>query len=168
MQVAGEFVFQSGRDEVWQLLNDPEVLARCLPGCEQLVPVEPDRYAVKVRVGLAAVKGTYEGSLAVTDKQAPAAMTLRIDMKGTTGFVGINGRMMLEPGDVPGDGGASEAAAEAEAGVKATRVAYDWDVKVGGPVAMVGQRVLGGVARWIIGEFFAAAQKELAARGSAV
>lgn len=159
MQVAGEFVFQAGRDAVWQLLNDPEVLARCLPGCEQLVPVEPDRYAAKVRVGMAAVKGTYEGSLAVTDKQAPAAMTLRIDMKGTTGFVAVNGRMVLEPGKGP-----AEAAPDAEA----TRVAYDWDVKVGGPVAMVGQRVLGGVARWIIGEFFAAAQKEMAARGSAV
>lgn len=158
MQVAGEFVFQSGRDEVWQVLNDPEVLARCLPGCEQLVPVEPDRYAAKVRVGLAAVKGAYEGSLAVTDKQAPEAMTLRIDMKGTTGFVAVNGRMVLEPG----------AGAGGQAGPGTTRVAYDWDVKVGGPVAMVGQRVLGGVARWIIGEFFAAFQKELAARGSAV
>ncbi|HYF77873.1 MAG TPA: carbon monoxide dehydrogenase subunit G [Symbiobacteriaceae bacterium] len=163
MQVAGEFVFQAGRDEVWQLLNDPEVLARCLPGCEQLVPVEPDRYAAKVRVGLAAVKGTYEGSLAVTDKQAPEAMTLRIDMKGTTGFVAINGRMVLEP-----VAGAPDVAGGEAAGAGPTRVAYDWDVKVGGPVAMVGQRVLGGVARWIIGEFFAAAKTELAARGSAV
>ncbi|MDF2628480.1 MAG: carbon monoxide dehydrogenase subunit [Symbiobacteriaceae bacterium] len=161
MQVAGEFVFQAGRDAVWQLLNDPEVLGRCLPGCEQLVPVAEDRYAAKVRVGLAAVKGTYEGSLAVTDKQAPAAMTLRIDMKGTTGFVAIAGRMLFEAGE-------PDAPAGGEGGVASTRVAYDWDVKVGGPVAMVGQRVLGGVAKWIIGEFFAAAKAELAARGSAV
>lgn len=146
MQVTGDFRFRADREQVWQLLNDPDVLARCLPGCEQLTPVEPDRYAARVSVGLAAVKGTYEGSLAVTDKQAPETMTLRIDMKGSTGFVAVTGRMDL--------------AAESPD----TRVRYDWDVAVGGPVAMVGQRVLGGVARWIIGEFFTAAQKELVAR----
>lgn len=144
MQVTGEFLFRAGREQVWQLLNDPDVLARCLPGCERLTPVAPDRYAAVVKVGLAAVKGTYEGSLAVTDKQAPGTMTLRIDMNGTTGFVTVMGLMDL-----------------AEEGPLTTRVRYDWDVQVGGPVAMVGQRVLGGVARWIIGEFFASAQKEL-------
>lgn len=149
MQVTGEFLFRADQEQVWQLLNDPEVLARCLPGCERLEPVEPDRYAATVKVGLAAVKGTYTGHLAVTDKQAPESMTLRIDMSGTTGFVAVAGAMALTPG--------ADAAAE-------TRVRYDWDVQVGGPVAMVGQRVLGGVARWIIGEFFGAAQKELVVR----
>ena len=146
MQVTGEFLFQAGQEQVWRLLNDPEVLARCLPGCERLEPVETDRYTATVKVGLAAVKGTYTGHLAVTDKQEPESMTMRIDMSGTTGFVAVTGAMELLPG-------AGE-----------TRVRYDWEVQVGGPVAMVGQRVLGGVARWIIGEFFGTAQKELVVR----
>lgn len=146
MQVTGEFLFRAPQEQVWQLLNDSEVLARCLPGCERLEPVEPDRYAATVKVGLAAVKGTYTGYLAVTDKLAPDSMTLRIDMNGTTGFVNVAGAMELVPEGPE------------------TRVRYDWAVQVGGPVAMVGQRVLGGVARWIIGEFFGAAQKELVAR----
>ncbi|HYF92517.1 MAG TPA: carbon monoxide dehydrogenase subunit G [Symbiobacteriaceae bacterium] len=147
MQVTGDFLFRADREPVWQLLNDPAVLARCLPGCERLEPLDPDRYAAVVKVGLAAVKGTYEGSLVVTDKQAPESMTLRIEMNGTTGFVAVTGRMALSA-----------------VGAGQTRVSYDWDVNVGGPVAMVGQRVLGGVARWIVSEFFAAAGKELVSR----
>jgi len=147
MQVSGELTFQGPREQVWALLNNPDVLARCTPGCEQLLPVGPDQYSARVSIGLAAVKGRYEGTLAVQDKQEPSLMTLRIDMKGTTGFVQVNGRMAL-----------------VEAGADVTRVQYDWDVQVGGPISMVGQRVLGGVAKWIIGEFFGTAQNELTAR----
>jgi carbon monoxide dehydrogenase subunit G len=147
MQVTGEIRVQGARAEVWQMLNDPGVLQRCLPGCERLLEAAPDRYAAVVKIGLAAVKGTYEGTLTVTDKQEPEAMTMRIEMNGMTGFVTVAGRIDLS-----------------EAGAAATRIAYDWAVQVGGPVAMVGQRVLGGVARWIIGEFFGALQREMAQR----
>lgn len=144
MHVTGEYVFKGDRDEVWALLNDPAVLQRCTPGCEQLEPTGTDQYKATLKIGLAAVKGSYEGALAISDKLAPEMMTLKIDATGSTGFVGVNGRMVLH------DQGAQ------------TKLAYDWNVTVGGPVAMVGQRVLGGVARWIIGEFFNSLQKELA------
>lgn len=146
MQVTGEFRFQGPREDVWALLNDPAVLARCVPGCEELNPTGPDEYRTRVKVGLAAVKGTYQGTVRITDKQEPSAMTLMVEMSGTTGFVKVAGHM-----DLASDNGA-------------TVLAYDWDVAVGGPVAMVGQRVLSGVAKWIIGEFFGTAQKELAGR----
>lgn len=148
MQVSGEFLFEGPRDQVWALLNDEYVLKRCTPGCEQLTRVGEDRFTASLKVGLAAVKGSYDGTLAIVDKSEPESLTLKIDAKGTTGFVQINGRMDL-----------SEQGA-------ATRLLYNWDVTVGGPIAMVGQRVLGGVAKWIIGEFFASAQKELARRQS--
>lgn len=149
MQVAGEFLFKGSRDQVWALLNDETVLQRCLPGCEALERTGEDQYRAALKVGLAAVKGSYEGTLRITDKQPPEALTLKIDANGSTGFVSVGGRMDLQ-----------------ESGPD-TKVLYNWDVSVGGPVAMVGQRVLGGVAKWIIGEFFGAAQKELLRKGGA-
>lgn len=146
LQVSGEFIFKGPRDQLWELLNDPGVLARCTPGCERLDLVGPDEYRAVLKVGLAAVKGTYEGIMRIANRVEPESLVLQIEASGSTGFVNVNGRMDL-----------------AEQGAD-TRLTYDWSVAVGGPVAMVGQRVLGGVARWIIGDFFGAVQKELALR----
>lgn len=143
MQVTGEFRFDGSREQVWALLNDEAVLTRCTPGCEQLVRTGDDTYKATLRMGLAAVKGTYEGTLRLTEKQPPESMVLEVEAGGSTGFVTVTGRMDLH-----------------EQG-PATRVSYAWEVTVGGPVAMVGQRVLSGVARWIISDFFSQAQKEL-------
>lgn len=149
MQVTGEFLFKGTRDQVWQLLNDETVLARCLPGCEALTRTGEDQFKTTLKVGLAAIKGTYEGTLAITEKQPPDSVTIKMEASGTTGFASVTGKMDLH------DQGPT------------TRLLYVWDVNVGGPVAAVGQRVLGGVAKWIIGEFFSTAQKELAARQAA-
>lgn len=149
MQVAGEFLFKGSLEQVWAQLNDAAALQRCLPGCESLVQTGEDQYRATLKMGLAAVKGSYDGTLAITDKQPPTTITIKIDASGSTGFVNVGGRMDLQA--VGPD----------------TKVTYNWDVAVGGPVAMVGQRVLGGVAKWIIGEFFGAAQKELAQKGGA-
>ncbi len=146
MQVTGEVILKGSREQVWALLNDETVLAKCTPGCERLTRTGPDEYAVAIKVGLAAIKGSYEGKLQVTDKVEPASMTLKIETNGSGGFANIGGRMDF----VEQVGG--------------TKIVYNWDVSVGGPVAMVGQRVLGGVAKWLIGEFFNTAQKELNAR----
>jgi carbon monoxide dehydrogenase subunit G len=147
MEIAGEFRFGGAQEQIWELLNDEGVLARCTPGCERLTRIGEDRFTARLQMGLAAVKGTYDGTLQIIDKEPPSALTLRVEASGTTGFVAVTGKMALT------------ASGDAE-----TLVAYNWDVNVGGPIAMVGQRVLGGVARWIVGDFFTAAAKELATR----
>lgn len=146
MQVNGEVILKGTRAEVWALLNDETVLARCIPGCEKLIRVGPDEFQVGLKVGLAAIKGSYDGKMIIAEKREPEAVTLKIDSTGGGGFAQINGKMEMH-----------------EQGAD-TKLIYDWDVQVGGPVAMVGQRVLGGVAKMLIGDFFAKAQKELNAR----
>lgn len=146
MQVSGEFVFDCTRQELWDLLTDASALKRCTPGCEEMTPEGPDQYLVRMNLGIAAIKGTYHGKLTISDQQEPTAMTMRIETTGAGGFANVGGRLDLtEQGD-------------------AAKLVYDWDVQVGGPLAMAGQRILGGVAKWVVGQFFAAAQKELAAR----
>jgi carbon monoxide dehydrogenase subunit G len=149
MKVAGEVLLQGQRSEVWALLSDERVLVRSVPGCEEMLRTGEASYSLRLKVGLAAVKGVYQGALALLERREPESVTLQIDASGATGFVQVTGRMELR-----------------EAG-EATRALYDWDVAVGGPVAMVGQRVLGGVAKWVIGDFFDALGRELAARKGA-
>ncbi|MFZ5828366.1 MAG: SRPBCC family protein, partial [Bacillota bacterium] len=112
MQVTGEFRFDGSREEVWALLNEEEVLARCTPGCEQLVRIGEDTFRATLTMGLAAVKGTYEGTLRLTEKQPPESMALQVEGSGSSGFVTVTGRWELQPVD----GG--------------TRLTYLWDVSV--------------------------------------
>ena len=70
---------------MWALFNDPGVLARATPGCERLEPVGPDEFEATLSVGVAAVKGTYQGRLAITDKQPPEGYTLRVEGTGRPG-----------------------------------------------------------------------------------
>lgn len=150
MEVAGQAHLGAARERVWEVLNDPQVLEKCLPGCERLVPEGEDAFAADLKVGIAAVRGSYRGRLRVLERRPPEFVRLEIHAEGTGGFVDVRGRIEL-----------------AEDGAGGTRVAYRWDVSVGGPVAMVGGRVLGGVARYVIDEFFRCVSAEVQAREDA-
>ena len=73
MKVTGNHTLPVPRERVWEALQDPAVLARTIPGCESLEVTGPDAYAATVTAGVASVKGTYQGSVQLLDKQAPSA-----------------------------------------------------------------------------------------------
>jgi uncharacterized protein len=144
MKVNGDAVLHAPPATVFAALNDPAVLARTIPGCQSLTPLGEDRYAMAVTAGVAAVKGTYEGQVLLTDRQPPHAFTLRAKGSGAPGTVDTSVRVTL---------------AEMDGG--STRLEYDADAVVGGMVGGVGQRMLTGVARKMAGQFFAAVDGEL-------
>ncbi|HEY7140844.1 MAG TPA: carbon monoxide dehydrogenase subunit G [Methylomirabilota bacterium] len=143
MTLDGSHLFKAPRDRVWALFNDPTVLARATPGCERLEPVGPDEFEATLSVGVAAVKGTYQGRLAITDKRAPEGYTLRVEGTGRPGFVKGEGRLSL---------------AEQEDGTLATIKA---EAQVGGLIAAVGQRLVGAAGRMLMSQFFSALEAEL-------
>ncbi|HKG50456.1 MAG TPA: carbon monoxide dehydrogenase subunit G [Actinomycetales bacterium] len=144
MKVNGDAVLHAPPATVFSALNDPAVLARTIPGCQSLSPLGEDRYAMAVTAGVAAVKGTYEGEVRLTEQQPPHAFTLRAKGSGAPGTVDTTVRVTL---------------AEVDGGT--TRLEYDADAVVGGMVGGVGQRMLSGVARKMAGQFFAAVDGEL-------
>jgi carbon monoxide dehydrogenase subunit G len=124
-------------------LQDPAVLVRTIPGCERLDEVAPDTYAVTIRAGVASIKGTYAGQVALSDPDPPHAFTLRARGQGAPGTVDATVRVRL-----------SEAAG-------GTRVDYDADATVGGMIGGVGQRMLASVGKKTAGEFFSAVEHAL-------
>jgi carbon monoxide dehydrogenase subunit G len=138
MKVAGSATLHAPREKVWAALNDPAVLVRTIPGCQQLEEVGPDRYKMTIVAGVASVKGSYQGDVALTDQQQPGSFTLRASGAGAPGTVSADVKVVL----TEQDGG--------------TRLDYDADAVVGGVVGGVGQRVLTGVAKKTAGEFFKA------------
>lgn len=136
MKVEGAYTFPGNPEQVWDLLLDPESLRQCIPGVETLTETSPDHFDAVMRVGVAAIKGTYKGKVAIVDKAAPSGYTLQVEGSGGPGFVKGTAKITLEP--------------EGEA----TSVKVDGDGQVGGMLAGVGQRMLPGVAKMLMNQFF--------------
>ena len=133
-------------ERVWDLLLDPEVLARLLPGIEKFEAVGPDKYDVKVKLGVGAVRGTYDGKVELADKKPPTSYLLRGEGRGAPGWAKGEALMTLLP----------------EAG--GTRLRATANAQIGGAIAGVGQRMIEGVAKSMAREFFASIDRELAGK----
>src|SRR5215210_2786915 len=87
MDIAGSFTFNAAPDRVWALLMDPAVLSSCIPGCERFEPDGDVRYAVTLTVGLAAITGTYQGTVVLTDLVPNTSYGLVVEGQGRPGFL---------------------------------------------------------------------------------
>ena len=99
-----------------------------------------------VGFALAAISGKYNGTLEFADKKQPTSLTMKIEGKGTPGFMKGEGRVTLVPA---GDG-------------QKTELRYEGDAQVGGMIAAVGQRMIEVAARKIVSQFFEKFSSELA------
>ena len=136
MKVEGTYTLATPRERAYQLLTDPEVLAKTLPGCEKLEQIAADTFKVKMKLGLAALSGSYQGTVKLSEQRPPEHLRLSVESRGPWGFASGDGTLALEEQDGQ------------------TLVRYAGEVKVGGVIASVGQRLLDGAARMVISQFF--------------
>lgn len=137
MTLEGTYTFPAPRERVWALLMDTSAIASCVPGCEALEPLGDDRYQARLVATVAAISGSYEGTVAMLDKVAPESYRLVIDGSGKHGFVNGESRVTLRE-----DGGS-------------TIVDVTGTMEVGGMIARVGQRLIGSVSKMMLDRFFA-------------
>ena len=140
MDITGSYTFNAPPDRVWNLLMDPTVIASCIPGCDQLESTGEDRYRASLTVALAAITGSYQGTVQITDKVLNESYRLMVEGQGKPGFVKGNAAIALRP-----DG------ATTIVDVKGT-------VETGGPIARLGQRLIGNVSKMMQDRFFACLQ----------
>jgi carbon monoxide dehydrogenase subunit G len=145
MKISGTAELKATPHQLWDAFHDPEVLARCLPGCESLTEVGPDEYAMTVTAGVAAIKGTYDGKVALLDPRHPERFTMKAQGAGGPGTVDADVVVQLALSVAGG-----------------TALSYDADAAVGGMIGGVGQRMLVGVTRKMAGQFFAAVDDDIA------
>lgn len=145
MKISGTAALKASPQQVWDAFHDPEVLARCLPGCESLTEVGPDEYAMTVTAGVAAIKGTYEGKVALLNPQHPEQFTMKAQGAGGPGTVDADVVVHLSPSAAGG-----------------TDLSFDADAAVGGMIGGVGQRMLAGVTKKMAGQFFEAVDDDIA------
>ena len=138
MEITGEYHIQAPRLKVWDALNDPEVLRRCIPGCEQFEQQAKNEYHAKVVSKIGPVKAKFNAKVSLTELQPPQSYTLLGEGQG--GVAGF------------GQGSARVNLAEVQDG---TQLIYSAEFKVGGKLAQVGSRLVAGATRKIADDFFA-------------
>ena len=144
LEMKGEYALPVEQTELGRLLNDPDVLAKIIPGCNTVRALGPDRYEMGLKLQVGSVSGEYIGSVAISDKQEPAHYVLDIEGQGSIGFMKGSAAFDLV---AQGEG--------------KSLLRYAGSAEVGGVVAGVGQRVLSGVAKFLAGRFFKALEKHV-------
>jgi carbon monoxide dehydrogenase subunit G len=130
MELKGEYVFDGPREEVWELVRDPQALAAALPGTQNLAQVSENEYEGKMNLRVGPVAGIFAGRVVISEEVPPESYTLSVEGKGSPGFANGTGRVQLID---QGDG--------------TTLMEYEGDVQVGGRLASVGQRLIESVSK---------------------
>jgi carbon monoxide dehydrogenase subunit G len=137
VKISGSYSLDVPQDQAYKMMQDPEILARAMPGCEALEKIGEDEYRMKMKMVLASLSGVFEGKVRIADQTPPSSFRLIVEGSGRPGFIKGDGLLKLAPAASGG-----------------TDISYDGDVQVGGTIAAVGQRLLDGTAKILIKKFF--------------
>jgi uncharacterized protein len=143
LKIEGNYSLNAPRERVWQVLLDAKTMAQCMPGCESMNEVAPDQYEAVMKIGIASVKGTYKGKVTIKDKKPPSHYVLSGEGQGGPGF--MRGDLAIDLEEQDGK----------------TVLKYSTDAQVGGLIAAVGQRMLNGVAKMMVEQFFKKVESHL-------
>lgn len=141
MKISGSYTVPASRERTYQLLQDPVVLAKCMPGTDQLNKIADDEYEMKMKMAIASIGGLFSGKIRLVDQNPPDSFRLIVEGNGKIGFV-------------KGDGLLNLSSLATESGEANTQVTYEGEVQVGGTIASVGQRLLDTTSKMIIKKFF--------------
>ncbi|MGH9559513.1 MAG: SRPBCC family protein [Bryobacteraceae bacterium] len=137
MRIAGAYTLPFAPARTYTLMQDPEALARAIPGCESLNRIGENEYRMKMKMALASLSGAFDGRVRITDQNPPWSFRMIVEGTGKIGFIKGDGLIKI----------ALTASDDSE-------VVYEGDAQVGGTIAAVGQRLIEASAKMMVKKFF--------------
>ncbi|MFP1633765.1 CoxG family protein [Zhengella sp. ZM62] len=144
MNLSDELTIPAPRARVYAALQDPEILRRCIPGCEELTKVSDTDLEAKVALKIGPIKARFSGNVTLNPENPPQRFSLTGE--GNGGIAGF------------ARGGAD---VELEDRGEETLLRYEAKAEIGGKLAQLGSRLIQGTAKKLAGEFFGALKTEL-------
>ncbi len=149
MKLSGEYAFNAPPETIYRLMQDPDTLMTCLPGCEALELIGENEYAATMTIGVAMIKGRYNGKVRISDQVEPTSFKMLIEGKGPQGQV--SGEGLIEISATP----------------EGSLVTWSGDPKISGTLARIGSRVIQPAAKMIVGHFFKCLEQQATVESSA-
>lgn len=138
MELTGIRVLAASPQQTWDALNNPDVLRRCVAGCEQLEPDGDNRYRVAVGLRIGPLAARFNGFITLSELNPPHGYTLNFDGQGgVAGFGKGRAQVTLKPLE---NGGCE--------------LGYTVQAQVGGKIAQIGQRLVDSAAQSLAQDFF--------------
>jgi len=135
--MTGEQLIPASQQDVWEALNDPDVLKACVPGCESITLVNPNEYQVLMTARVGPVSAKFRGRLSLSDIKPPTSYALAFEGQGgAAGFAKGGAQVKLVPQN------------------EQTRLIYDVKANVGGKLAQIGSRLVDAAAKKVADDFF--------------
>lgn len=137
MEHSGNFLIAAGRQEVWDKLNDTNVLKVCIPGCESLDETSTGCFQAVIRAKIGPINARFNSEITLADINEPESYTLTVKSKG--GAAGM-GEGLAHVNLLEGNG--------------STQLNYSVNLKVQGKLAQIGSRLINNVIKKLSNEFF--------------
>lgn len=139
MELTGEQLIRAPRQKVWDALNDPAILSRCIPGCEEVSKISDSETHTRVMLKVGPVRARFAGKIFMSDVEPPEKCLLSFEgAGGAAGFAkGRSSVVLIDEG-------------------AATRLSYSVEASVGGKLGQIGGRLIDASAKKMADEFFAA------------
>jgi carbon monoxide dehydrogenase subunit G len=144
MKISGSSLVALPPERAYQVMQDPVVLARCIPGCDALEKIAENEYRMKMKMSMASLSGAFDGKVRITEQSPPDSFRLEVEGSGRIGFVKGGGLLKIAAKDA------------------GSEVTYDGDVQVGGTIAAIGQRLIDSTSKMMIKKFFEKLAEEAA------
>ena len=139
MDLKGEYLIPAPKDKVWEELNNPESLKNAIKGCETLDKISDTEFNARVKAKIGPVSAIFNGSVTLTEINPPNSYVISGQGKGgAAGFAKGNVKIVLSEDDDKNK----------------TKLSYDGNAQVGGKLAQVGSRLIGGVVKNTADDFF--------------
>jgi carbon monoxide dehydrogenase subunit G len=134
MVVSGTKELAAPRETVWNVISEPEEMAKLMPGVESFEIHDDKRWTAKVKVplGLGGLKMTI--NFEKVEERPPEHASMRAKGNGVGALMDMTTAFTLS-----------------EAG-SGTSMAWEADVKIAGPVGAMGQRVLQPIVNQQVGQ----------------
>lgn len=144
MDMQGSRQLAVTQQQAWNALNDPEVLKRCIPGCDKVEVNGDNQYAVGMALKIGPVAAKFSGKILLSDINPPSSYKLGFDGQGgVAGFGKGSAQVTLVPNN------------------EGCELGYTVNAQVGGKIAQLGQRLIDGAAKNLAEDFFKRFDEEM-------
>ena len=136
MKLSGSYQINLEKQKVWEALNNPEILKKSIPGCEEFKKNSENEFSATATNKIGPFNATFTGDIELKDLNPPNSYKISGSGNSPVGFANGEASVTLE---------------DFEGG---TKLSYTVEANVGGKIAQVGSRLIDMTAKKMADIFF--------------